>query len=205
MPNESTRTFVSLALFIHLFCVVIVLSGNFLPSKLQVDLSETVGVYTKALHFDPGYVPFHLTDGQLALSRMHQWQVVEQASDGSESIALSLPSNETLANGFTASFGRTRQARFAQRAAFYATNEAVDDEVCAAMAKSLAKHCFATTAQETTNHLVVRCVRLNLMPPTDTTNVDSDAIVYQADVWRSQNGQLNLLKRMEQRRTAPPA
>ena len=81
-PKESTRTFVSLALFIHLFCTAVVLSGNFLPSQLQLDLATTVAVYTKTLHLDPGpFVPFQLTDGEQSLTRMHQWQIVDETGD----------------------------------------------------------------------------------------------------------------------------
>ena len=205
LPNESTRTFVSLGLFIHLFCVAVVLSGNFLPSQLQLDLAKTVAIYTKTLHLDPGsFIPFQLTDGEQSLTQMHLWQVVDETGE-KEHVLQSLPDSKHWRGGF----GRIRGSAYAQMAAFYATNESVDDEVCAAMARAVAEQYLATdeTTNEATDELtakqfVVRCVRMPLSGRSD--EFESATTVYAADVWESTDGSLNLLKRMEARRTAPP-
>jgi len=82
LPQSPTfdTTYVSLAIFVHLFCVFVVLSSNFSPSELQNRLVKVVSPYTKTLHLDPNFVPFHLMSSE-GEQRLHQWLVT--TSDGS--------------------------------------------------------------------------------------------------------------------------
>ena len=105
--GPSHRTVVSLLLFMHLFAVGSVLSGNFLPSPLQQRLAATFSQYTRTLHLTPNSLPFHLTDGEGGLTRLHQWQVAEK-STGTENVLLRLPNDQ-----MRASFNYQRQDRFA--------------------------------------------------------------------------------------------
>lgn len=210
---DSVRTFVSLFLFIHIFCVAVVLSGNFMPSQLQVDLASTVGAYTKTLHLDPNFVPLHFTDGEAAMMRLHQWQLLEPnsmtadvadsgnagESIGNFSIAYRLP-NAAMRGGFN----HQRQDMFARVAGFYATNEALDDEVAASMAKSIAVHVHATN-QLKSKRWIVRCVKYVDDADIQTEPAESVAysVLYEANVWVTESGDVNLLKRIEPRRTAP--
>ena len=198
-PNESTRTYVSLLLFMHLFCVAIVLSGNHFPSRLQAKLAKTLSIYTKTLHLDPGFASFELTDGERGLMQLHQWQIVElgdsEQTDGDVVLQIPHSKNAAWING---GFQKTRGEMYTRLAAFYASTENTDDEVCAAMARDLAAHHFASdhtateTAEPGTKRLLIRCVSL----------LDDEAI-YEVDAWQTKAGNLQILKRMEARRTAP--
>lgn len=206
--SESTRTYVSLALFMHLFCVLAVLSGNFYPSSLQSRLSKTVGVYTQTLHLDPGWVPFQLTDAESGLADAYRWQIVETTANGSSRVVREFPGAEQPARG---GFRRLRHEAFARLAASYAADEMLDDEVCATMARALARYYFSLQPlggdAPSSTRLVVRCVSSDFVEDSalDATDAgDSSPAIYEADAWLSESGKLNVLKRMEARRTAPP-
>lgn len=202
-PNESTRTYVSLLLFMHLFCVAIVLSSNHFPSRLQAKLAKTLAIYTKTLHLDPGVARFELTDGETGLMQLHQWEVVELATadDVEGKVVLRIPSSEGRAG-----FQRHRGEMYSRLAAFYATTENVDDNACATMARDLAAHYFASSKQQsepaqgtsangvTNRRLLIRCVSLADQERTP---------VYEVDAWQTDAGDLQVLKRIEARRTAP--
>lgn len=64
-PNTA-RSLISVLLFAHLFCVLVVLSSNYRRSPLLSRLVSFFAVYTQALNFDPNFTPFHLTTGQTA-------------------------------------------------------------------------------------------------------------------------------------------
>lgn len=201
--SDAGRTIASLLLFIHLFCVAVVLSGNFMPSQLQVDLASTLGIYTKTLHIDPNFVPFHFTDGEQAMTRLHQWQLLESSSptdsSGDFSIVYRLP-DDAMRGGFN----HQRQDMFARVAGFYAANEALDDEVAATMAKSIAEHVYAKE-RLSTKRWIVRCVKYiaDADIRLEADESDSVGVLYEADVWLADSGEVNLLKRIEPRRTAP--
>lgn len=199
-PNENVRTFVSLLLFIHLFCVVAALSAGFSPSGLQTDLAAKLAPYTKTLHLGGHFVPFHLTDGEGGLTRLHQWQVQELLATGDEGKILHRFPGPQRSGGFS----HHRQDSYARLAGFYATNEAVDDDVCAAMAKSLARYTLDGSDTKS-DRLVVRCVRYLSAGDirSATAEHESVSVLYEADAWITEDGSLHVLKRMEPRRTAP--
>jgi hypothetical protein len=62
-PSPPSRPFASLAIFIHLFCVFVVLTANYSRSGLQDRLLGLLAPYTQLLNFDPNFIPFHLTHG----------------------------------------------------------------------------------------------------------------------------------------------
>lgn len=63
---STARSIISVLLFVHLFCVFVVLASNYRRSPLLGRLVSFFGVYTQALNFDPNFTPFHLTTGQTA-------------------------------------------------------------------------------------------------------------------------------------------
>lgn len=192
MPSEAVRTTVSLLLFMHLFCLVVVLSSSFLPSELQRRLVSVVAPYTKSLHLDPNFLPFQLTNGEDGLTRMHQWQVVRNGT-----ITHRFPS-QAVPGGFN----RDRLDMYARVGAFYATDS--DSEIPAAMARGIANHVLGQ--QDTAQPVVVRCVRYFDDGDYATTPLDSPAmsVIYAADVWIAESGEINLLKQLDPRRAAPP-
>lgn len=62
-PQVVGRPLVSLALFIHLFCVLVALSGSLFRSGLQERLLGLFAPYTQLLGFDPAPAAFYLTHG----------------------------------------------------------------------------------------------------------------------------------------------
>lgn len=192
--SDNTRTFASLLLFVHLFCVAVVLSSNFIPSALQQRLVEVVAPYTKTLHLDPNFVPFQLTSGQDGLSRLHQWQVVDQNGK----VTHRFPDEQPRFG-----FQRLRHDMFARVGGYYAMDESLDDEVAATMARDIARFVFNTDGSA--KQFSVRCVRYVEDADPSIANTDSFATaeLYVADAWQSKSG-INVLKRNEPRRTATP-
>lgn len=169
------------------------LSSGFLPSQLQNNLLAILAPYTKTLHLDPNFVPFHLvsSDGE---ARLHQWQVI---ADGR--IIHRFPSDQVRGG-----FSRARHDSFARVGGYYALNEM--DDVSAEMAKSLAEYVASTSSSEV-DQVHVRCVRYIddasiTASPIDDSGLES---LYDANVWRTEAGNLNLLKTTEPFRSAPPA
>ena len=191
-PSEGVRTVASLMLFIHLFCVAVVLSSNFIPSPLQQKLVAVVSPYTKSLHLDPNFVPFQLTSGDEGFGQLHQWQVIENGK-----IIHQFPHLQHKAG-----FQRLRHDMYARVGGYYGIDDALDDEVPAAMANALAKYVF-TNRQGDGNRLLLRCVRY-VEDPDSVSDKDNVTNMYEADVWLTKSGQVNLLKRTEARRSAPP-
>ena len=210
--NQRERTFrlpCSCICFAWLLCSV----ATFFPSTLQADLAKTVGVYTQTLHLDPGWFPFHLTDGVAGQTAFYRWQVIELGDDGSERVIRELPSDQQPTLG---GFRRIRQEAFVRFAASIAADETLDDEICATMARAIAVHYLranaaktdpetvpgAAQATTTSKKLLVRCVG----PDFEAAAEDpEDEVLYAADAWLSKSNEINVLKRMAARRTAPPA
>lgn len=62
-PGAAGHPWLSLALFIHLFCVLVALSGSMYRSGLQERLLGLFAPYTQFLGFDPTPATFYLTHG----------------------------------------------------------------------------------------------------------------------------------------------
>lgn len=194
-PSAALRTFISLVIVIHLFCVGVVLSSNFAPSQLQESLVAILGPYTKTLHLDPNFVPYHLTSGE-PTDRFHQWIV---QGDG---FALRFPDRQ-----WRGGFPRNRLTMMAQVAAYYAENEM--DEVPAELARGFARYAIHGRQRPGSDErLVVRCLRY--IGDDDPAGVQDSLVspgihvVYEADVWVDQNGTLSVLKRSPAAEVAPP-
>lgn len=197
LPQSPTfdTTYISLAIFVHLFCVFVVLSSNFSPSELQNRLVKVVSPYTKTLHLDPNFVPFHLMSSE-GEQRLHQWLVT--TSDGS---TYRFPNSQY--RGF---FPSDRQDMLGRVGASYAAADV--DEVPAEIAKSLAAHVIKLRPTASDGMpLHVRCVQHvgELDPLTFVMEDIGDGInlVYEADVWSSRD-RLNVLKRSPASQSAPP-
>ncbi len=65
-PSSALTTALSLALFMHLFVVGVMLASNWSVSTLQSRLLGLLRPYAQALNFDLNYTPFYLTHGTLA-------------------------------------------------------------------------------------------------------------------------------------------
>lgn len=85
---DSLRPWVSLAITIHFFAIVVSLSANLSPSELQRRLRKMLAPYTVTLHQDYQGVPLEMTRGseidypcafeiRRAAAEADQWQTVE--------------------------------------------------------------------------------------------------------------------------------
>src|SRR5687768_4516610 len=63
-PSSPALSLLSLAIFIHLTCVFVVLGSNLQRSPLQARLVSLFAVYTKFFNFDPDFTPYYLVSGR---------------------------------------------------------------------------------------------------------------------------------------------
>jgi hypothetical protein len=64
LPSETTKGIVSLAIILHLCCVLTVLASNFRRSELLDKLVFIYSPYTQLLNLDPNQTPHYLTLGR---------------------------------------------------------------------------------------------------------------------------------------------
>lgn len=198
--GETGRTVISLLLFVHLFCLAVVLSGNYLRSPLQQRLIALVAPYTRLLNFDPDFTKFQLTHAA--------------EEDDDHVIVVSLPDTPGLPLvrfpdvGWRGSDRYQRYQRLASALAFAANRE--QDSVTAEYAKAIGARVMA---ERGVPRVVVRCLR-HLAPSIEQsrqermgTASDSDASdlqpVYEADVWVAEDNSVQVLKRSSRREVAP--
>ena len=93
--EPSSRPFISLLLFIHLFCVFVAMSSNLSRSGLQDRLLRVLSPYTQLLGFDLNYTPYHFTHN-LPLDVDHRVELLAAGRDAADParhpIGPSLPS-----------------------------------------------------------------------------------------------------------------
>lgn len=188
LSNPLLRSFVSLALVLHLLCVAFVYSANVNPSQLQVRLAGIFAPYTQLLHLDPGGVRLQLTDGSQD-SDDHLILVLPKRSDGTidEDAAVRLPDTE---NRF--SLARRRLLALTSDVAAYGEGR---EDLAALIAQSIGENVMQHQQLE---HVVVRVVRQGTEPLYDDMEPDersSDFTAYEAEVWRDEDGVIRTQKR----------
>jgi hypothetical protein len=197
LVDPTVKSLVSLGIVIHLFCLAFVLSSNVNPSRLQERICSTLAVYTRTLHLEPGLVLFQFTDGT-SLSDNH---VLEFSPPDGKTLA-AFPENESR-------WGLERQ-RFSA-IAFEIASFAERDDIAGYYAKALGGRLLRETKQE---HLRLNCIHkisqpLDLtmldpkLPPEDPNAKEYYESVYEAEVWRDEDGELNVQKRSTGRDAAP--
>jgi hypothetical protein len=217
--TATLRSVVSLVLFIHFFCVLVVLSSTFRRSALQARLVTIFGPYTEALDFDPGYyTPYFYSHG--ALNDNDAIIAVDLYADGDQPVA-SQPLLQTIKlpdeSGSRWLEGRRRYIALAKRLAAYADPEDEADALSGELARGVGYRLMRETGAR---RAVVRCVRRLNQPLDLSTLFDNfprdnpeapayDEEVYSADVWMDEDNEVQVLRRVGQaeaapRRTAPP-
>jgi hypothetical protein len=198
--SETTRTIVSLLLFVHLFCLFVVLSANLVPSPLQRQLVSAVATYARLLNFDPNFTRYHLTHG------------VEDDDDHFVEVSLAESPDAPLARlpavGLRSGLRSRRYQTLAAALAFYASREV--DSVSAEFAKAIGAYVIR---QHNASRVVVRCRwhrSLPLAPEQQGASGSSDPFdaslyetVYEADVWLEPDGSVQVLKKSSPREVAP--
>jgi hypothetical protein len=218
MPSDDgafLRSIVSVALFVHLFCVAVVLSSNYRRSLLQNRLVSIFACYTELLHFDPDFTPYYYTFGRPRDD--DTWIVIDLYADAEQPVtAQALAKSVRLPEGGTNWLGdRRRCFRLAHMLAFYGDPENENDEVAGAIASEIARSVAARMMRQSNNRrAVVRCIRrmsqpLDLatldpgFPPDRPTDPAYDVTVYEADVWIDEDNQMQALRRASRAEVAP--
>jgi hypothetical protein len=204
--GSTLRSIVSLVLFIHLFCVAVVLGSNFRRSALQRRLVALFAPYTQLLHFDPDFVPYHYTSGlvddhDVVLNVTLYPDATTRPEEQTQLAALTLPVGGTnwLAD-------RHRWLTLAGLLAVQAelqNDDAASEIARAVSARLIREHNADRPEPEQAHWAVVQCVRF-ITPPLDRPTDDiAQSIVYEADVRLLEDGQWSVTRRQQARDVAP--
>lgn len=206
-----TRGVISLLICMHLFCVAVVLASNFRRSALQARLVSIFAGYTKLLHFDPEFTPYYYTLGRA--SDDDSWLTIELYPSADQPVAQqeSVKTVRLPDGGSNWFENRARGFHLAKLLATSAEPGVENDDLTGEIARSVGGWAMRTTG----NHrAVVRCIRrmsqpydlatLNPgFPPDRPKDLAYDSMVYEADVWTDEDGQVQLLKRASRAEVAP--
>jgi hypothetical protein len=207
----TLRSVISLVLFIHLFCVAVVLSSNFRRSRLQARLVSLFAPYTQLLCFDPDFTPYYFTLGRS--SDDDTWLAIDLYADATQPVSgQPIAKSVRLHDGTSVWLGNRRRAmQLAQMVAAHADPETENDDLTSAIARPVGAWFIRATHN---GRAVVRCVRrlsqpynlstLNAGFPADQpTAAAYDAILYEADVWIDEDGEAQVQKRVSRAEAAP--
>ena len=198
--GETTRTIISLLLFMHCFCVVTVLSGGFVRSPLEQRMVRVLAPYTQSFNLDPSARRFDLTQG------------TEEYDDHVIEVSLPQRPDAPLVRlpdvGWSGSPGYQRCQRLASALAFAAHRE--DDGVGGAYARAIGARVMV---EYDVSRVVVRCrpIRAQAMDGLRDETASragagpdsANSPVYEADVWTAEDGTIQVLKRVAPREVAP--
>jgi hypothetical protein len=206
-----TRSVISLLLCIHLFCVAVVLGSNFRRSPLQGRLVAVFSAYTKLLHFDPEFTPYYYTLGRT--SDDDTWLTIDLYPSADQPVAQqeSVKTVRLPEGGSNWLENRARAFHLAKLLAMNAEPGAENDDLTGEIARSVGGWAMRTTGNQ---RAVVRCIR-RMSQPFDVSTLNAgfpadrprdlayDSLVYEADVWTDEDGQVQLLKRASRAEVAP--
>src|SRR5262245_52160387 len=192
------RSIVSLVLCIHLFCVAVVLASNFRRSPLQTRLVSIFAAYTQLLHFDPEGTPYFYTLGRPLDD--DTWLVIDLYPSADQPVSeQQLAETMRVPGGGSNWFDhRWRGFKLARLLAASADQEAENDDVTSEIARAVGGWAMRQSKHQ---RAVVRCVRrfsqpydlatLNPgFPANRPTDPAYDAPIYEADVWKDEDGQI---------------
>lgn len=211
--NSTLRSVLSLLLFIHFFCVFVVLSSTFRRSALQARLVSIFAPYTTFFDLDPGpHTSFHLTlgrpvddDAYIAVDLYAKSPIADQK-----------PIKKLALPDTSARLGNQRRyVALAKLLVAYGNPELGEDEQREEVARQIALSIGQRAMREVGAEMaVVRCVRrmsqpLHLddlfegFPPENPAAAQYDRTLYEADVWIDEDGQAQAQKRLAAGEVAP--
>jgi hypothetical protein len=199
-------------LIIHFFCVFTVLASTYLRSTLQSRLVSIFGVYTELLAFDPGqYIPYFYTHGRtrdddatFSLDLYPAGDVPVAQRPLIKSVSFPEPGSNWLGE-------RRRAIRLAQQLAYFADPEVDRDDLAAEIARGVGSRVMREHGAQAA---VLRCTR-RLSQPLDLTTLFRDfpadnpaapaydELVYEADVYFDEDGQVQAIRRQAAAEVAP--
>jgi hypothetical protein len=211
-PAPLLRSILSLLLFIHFFCVLVVLSSTYIRSRLQGRLVAIFGPYTELMAFDPGtYTPYYYTHGLTrdddAVIEVDLYPDVENlvARQGRLK-TIRLPSGGSRWQG-----EHHREIALAKRLAAYADPEIGDEEVTSAIVRSIGERVMRETGNR---GALVRSIRRLSQPlrlqtlfpqyPRDNpTAPEYDQLLYEAEVWIDEDNEVQTNRTVAAAEAAP--
>jgi hypothetical protein len=211
-PSDVTRSILSLVLFVHLFCVFTVLASTYLRSTLQSRLVSIFGVYTELLAFDPGqHIPYYYTHGR---PRDDDATISLDLYPAGDVPVAQRPLIKTVAfpdGGSNWLDERRRAIRLARQLAYFAEEETGRDDLAAEIARSVGSRVMREHGAAAA---VLRCTRrlsqpLDLrdlfreFPADNPTAAAYDELVYAADVYFDEEGQVQAIRRQAAAEVAP--
>ena len=208
---DVLRSVLSVAIFVHLFCVAVVLSSNLRRSALQTRLVGLFAGYTQLLDFDPDFTPYYYTFGRDVDNDARL--VVDLYADADLPVtAQPLLKTVTLPEGGTNWLGdRRRYFALGRIVALNAQPENENDELTGEIARAIGARVMRENGAK---RAVVRCIQrliqpldLSLLnpgfPPDKPTDTRYETMPYEADVWIDEDNQVQTLKRSSRAEVAP--
>lgn len=213
-PASLGRSLVSLGLTIHLLCVGVVLAAscpNFRRSPLQNRLVALFAPYTQFLCFDPDFTPYYYTLGRPVDD--DTWLVIDLYPSAEQPVDQQTPLRTLRLPEAESRLGlRRRQAlQLARWLALHADPEVENEDLTSEIARAAGAWGMRQAAAQ---RAVVRCVRRMSQPfdlatlnpgfPPDRPAAPAyDLTVYEADVWRDEDGEVQVLRRASRAEVAP--
>jgi hypothetical protein len=190
LRDPLLRSLVSLALVLHLLCVGFVYSANDgrNASRLQQRLAGIFAPYTQLLHLDPGGARLQFTNGSPE-NDDYLLLVAPKLGDGSigEADAIHIPADESR-------LGLQRRRLLALTADLAAFGDQRED-LAAQLAQSIGE---SVMRERQLDHVVIQLIHQGAEPLYDDTPEDersSDYTMYDAEVWRDEDGMIHTQKR----------
>lgn len=199
--SNTMRSLISLCIFLHLFVVVVALVGNVRRSALQRRLLAALAPYAESLGF--------------VASRSVNYYTHADPRDDDHFLELDIsaksgPVTEIFPRtGSNWSPARRREFSFAQHLGILVEEQ--DDNLAAVLVRGLAVEAMN---RHQADKVVVRCKRRltqplhleDLLPEysrEDPTHATYDRIIYAADIFRDEDGMVQVAKRSSSLEVAP--
>lgn len=213
--SEGTKGLLSLAIIVHLCCVLAVLAANFRRSRLQDDLTRIFAPYTLSLYLDPQRSPYYLTQGDVldddAVLMVDLYRAADLPIDKQQPVAsVTLPDR-----GSRWLEGRRRYLALARFVQLNSPQEGepteYEQDVTIAVAKSVGRQLMD---KHQVSRAAIRCVR-RMSQPRDLAALDPgfppgdpqapayDVTLFTADVWIDDNGETQGARRVARSEQAP--
>jgi hypothetical protein len=209
---DVLRSILSILVFIHFFCVAVVLSSNLRRSALQSRLVRIFACYTQLLDFDPDFTPYYYSFGR---DIDNDARLVVDLYADPDLPAASQPLLKTivLPQGGTNWLGdRRRYFALGKIVAMNSQPENEMDETTGEIARAVGARVMRENGA---GRSIVRCIQrlsqpldLTLLnpgfPPDNPLDPRYEVTTYEADVWIDPaDNQVLLIKRSSRAEVAP--
>jgi len=201
-PTQWKRSLISLALLVHLLCVLIAMAASYAPSRLQTRLAGTLRPYLRPLNFETAGIPYwltHATENDVDVSV----EALPEGADASDPSAWILLSDQ----GLPGSQVRWRFQRLGHQLLFFAEEESL----AGAIAHRIAVQAYHEQAISVKR---LRVMRHNLMQQEEAAATLADVrnpynrayyqVAYEANILRDDQGAIRVVKLDDKGQVARP-